>query len=320
MRQTVDVTTDIALCAASRKATDRGSRSHRPPGTLPLPRNRPRLLRRPGRNADPDARLPTPSRRRSPSPCPTAALSESPSSTPRTQCRPSAPPTPICSTCPPAGSSTAGAPRSSPTTSRGTSPRPGERVTRSSSVGSTTTPTSGPGSRPRSGPASPCAGSRSTPPPPSSTSTPIELALSSRTRLVAVTAASNVLGTKPPVRQIADRGARGRRAGVRRRRPLRLAPPGRRTGSRGRPVRLLPVQVPRPALRRACGRARSSRVPEPGQAHALPRHRAGAVRVRHPAVRAPGRCGRHRRLPRGARSRPARHAPGTAHAVPGRDA
>ena len=32
-----------------------------------------------------------------------------------------------------------------------------------------------------------------------------ELALSSRTRLVAVTAASNVLGTKPPVRQIADR-------------------------------------------------------------------------------------------------------------------
>jgi cysteine desulfurase family protein (TIGR01976 family) len=32
-----------------------------------------------------------------------------------------------------------------------------------------------------------------------------ELALSSRTRLVAVTAASNVLGTKPPLRQIADR-------------------------------------------------------------------------------------------------------------------
>lgn len=32
-----------------------------------------------------------------------------------------------------------------------------------------------------------------------------ELALSSRTRLVAVTAASNVLGTKPPVRRIADR-------------------------------------------------------------------------------------------------------------------
>jgi cysteine desulfurase family protein (TIGR01976 family) len=32
-----------------------------------------------------------------------------------------------------------------------------------------------------------------------------ELALSSRTRLVALTAASNVLGTKPPLRQIADR-------------------------------------------------------------------------------------------------------------------
>ena len=32
-----------------------------------------------------------------------------------------------------------------------------------------------------------------------------ERALSRRTRLVAVTAASNVLGTKPPVRRIADR-------------------------------------------------------------------------------------------------------------------
>ncbi len=227
------------------------------------------------------------------------------------------PPTPTCSTCPPTGSSTAAAPRSSPTTSPGTSPRPGERVTRSSSAGSTTTPMSAPGSRPRSEPESRCAGSRSTRPPPSSTSTPTSSRSQPRTRLVAVTAASNVLGTKPPLRQIADRahavGALVYVDGVHYASHHLVDVPALGAD--------LFVCSPYKFLGPHCGVLAGD--PElleslnPDKLRALSRRRAGAVRARHPPVRDPGRRHCRRRLPRRDGPRPCRHPPRAARAVVG---
>ena len=75
--------------------------------------------------------------------------------------------------------------------------------------------------------------------------------LSSRTRVVAVTGASNLLGTRPPVPLIAARGARAGRAGRRRRGAPDRARARRRRRAGRRLLRLLAVQVPRPALRGA---------------------------------------------------------------------
>ena len=72
------------------------------------------------------------------------------------------------------------------------------------SASSTTTPTCARGSRPPSAPASPCAGCGSTRRPASSTSPSLDV-ITERTRLVALTAASNLLGTRPPVATVARR-------------------------------------------------------------------------------------------------------------------
>ena len=81
----------------------------------------------------------------------------------------------------------------------------------------------------------------------------IAAVLSPRTRLVAVTAASNLLGTRPPVRAIADlahaAGALVYVDGVH----LTAHAPVARARARRRLLRLLALQVPRPALR--CARA-----------------------------------------------------------------
>ena len=124
-------------------------------------------------------------------------------------------------------------------------------ATRSSSASSTTTPTSGPGCRLPSGPASPCAGSRSTPRPPTWSWASCDDLVNERTRLVAVTGASNLLGTRPPLRHDRRAGPRGRRPVVRRRRALRRAHHGRRAGAGRGLLRLLAVQVLRSALCRA---------------------------------------------------------------------
>ena len=84
-----------------------------------------------------------------------------------------------------------------------TSREAGARATRSSSPGSTTTRTCGRGCRPPSASARPCAGSTSTPRPASSSTEAVEAALTDRTRLVAVTAASNLIGTMPDIPAIA---------------------------------------------------------------------------------------------------------------------
>ena len=69
--------------------------------------------------------------------------------------------------------------------------------------GSTTTRTSGPGCRPPRVAAPPCAGPKSIPRPPNCRPPSTDDLLSERTRLVAVTAASNVVGTRPDVAAIA---------------------------------------------------------------------------------------------------------------------
>jgi hypothetical protein len=98
-----------------------------------------------------------------------------------------------------------------------------------------------------------------------------------RTRLVAVTAASNLLGTKPPVNQIARRahqvGALVYVDGGALHRPRsgRHLRPGRRL------LRLLPLQILRAALRRPGRRSGAARNTQLGQAAALDKRRPRAV-------------------------------------------
>ena len=122
--------------------------------------------------------------------------------------------------------------------------------------------------------------------------------LTRRTRLVALTAASNAIGTCPDVRGDHRPGARGRRADLRRRRPrraARLPRPGRRwarTSSRCRPTS--------GAARTS---ARSSAHPQllaqlqPGQAGARPGPGAGPLRVGQLRRRAVRRGAGRRRPP-----------------------
>ena len=136
--------------------------------------------------------------------------------------------------------------------------------------------------------------------------------LSERTRLVAVTAASNVLGTQPDVAAIT---ARARAAGALsyvERRARHPAFPGGRGGARRGLLRDQRLQVVRPARGsgdRGPGAAGSA---APRQADPRPGYRAGAVRAGHAAVRRPGRGERRRGPPRPAGRPAARQPPGAA--------
>ena len=128
--------------------------------------------------------------------------------------------------------------------------------------------------------------------------------LSDRTRLVALTGASNLIGTRPPLAADRRPGARGRRAALRRRGAPGRARPGRRRRAGRGPVRLLAVQVPRPALRHRRRAARTcSRRLRPDKLTASTDAVPERFELGHPAVRAAGRHHRGDRLPRRARRR-----------------
>ena len=126
----------------------------------------------------------------------------------------------------------------------------------------------------------------------------VAAAVGGRTRLVATTAASNLIGTRPPTRRISELahavGALHWVDGVHAtaHASVDLARPG------GRRVDLLAVQVHGAALRRARRRPGAARDPPPRQAAALDGCRAGAVRARHPPLRAAGGSDGDRRLHR----------------------
>ena len=130
--------------------------------------------------------------------------------------------------------------------------------------------------------------------------------LSSRTRVVAVTGASNLLGTRPPVPLIAaaahERGALVVVDGVHltAHAPVDVAALGADFYA------CSPVQVPRPALRGARRRPGPAGLAHAREARALARLRARALRAGHAALRAARRHHRRRRLPRRARPRCAR--------------
>ena len=102
-----------------------------------------------------------------------------------------------------------------------------------------------------------------------------------RTRLVAVSAASNVIGTRPDVAAITGDGPRGGRAELRGRGARHPARAGRRARARRRLLRDQRVQVVRAAHRRGDRRPGPARGAAPGQARARPGRRAGPVRARH---------------------------------------
>ena len=104
--------------------------------------------------------------------------------------------------------------------------------------------------------ASSCAGSRS--PPTASSTSPTSTACSTAPRCSSFTAMSNVLGTLTPVAELCARRPRRRRAGDRRRLPVRAAQRHRRAGVGRRLRRLLQPQDVRPVgHRRCCGAARN---------------------------------------------------------------
>ncbi len=126
----------------------------------------------------------------------------------------------------------------------------------------------------------------------------LEAVLSERTRLVALTAASNVLGTRPDVPALAALGPRRRRAAVRRRgapRRPRAPRPDRRSGAdfyACSPYKFGGPHCGMVAADPALLEDAASR-----QAAALDRPGARAVRARHAPLRADGRRHRRRRLP-----------------------
>ena len=123
--------------------------------------------------------------------------------------------------------------------------------------------------------------------------------MSDRTRLVAITAASNLIGTMPDVQN--HRGAhpcRRRRTAVRRRRALHRPRRRRLPRSRRRLLRVLAVQVPWSALWGGRRQARRPRRPPARQIVTRSGPGAGTLRTRHPALRTDGGHDRGRRLPR----------------------
>ena len=165
--------------------------------------------------------------------------------------------------------------------------RAGGPATRSSCRASTTTPTSGPGSiaAERAGATVRWLGFD----PVTAELDDVRPLLTDRTRLVAVTAASNLFGTRPDVAGGRAGGPRGRRAGVRRRGPPRRARAGRPGRPRGGPAGLLAVQVLRAAPGVARGDPALLERAATRQAAALERRGAGALRAGDAALRAAGR-------------------------------
>ena len=127
----------------------------------------------------------------------------------------------------------------------------------------------------------------------------LEAVLTPRTRLVAVTGASNLLGTDPGSPADRRAGPPGRGAAVGGRRPPGRPRPRRSGCPRRRRRGLLAVQVLRSAPRGAGRRPRPAGRAAARQAAALQRCRARAVRARHVAVRAAGRDHGGRELPGG---------------------
>ena len=134
--------------------------------------------------------------------------------------------------------------------------RAGARATRWSSPGSTTTPTCGRGCRPPRPAAPRCAGPTSTRPPASSTPAAVGALLSDAHP--AGRRHRRVQPDRHPARRRRDHRARPRRrrADLGRRRAPHRARRRRRRRARRRLLRLLAVQVPRPALRLPGRRAR----------------------------------------------------------------
>ena len=138
----------------------------------------------------------------------------------------------------------------------------------------------------------------------------IETVLTTRTRLVALTAASNLFGTRPDVAAVAgaahEVGALVYVDGVHLtpHAPVDVAALGADFFA------CSPYKFFGPHLGVLVGRPGAARVAAPRQAAALHRRRAGALRARHAALRAAGRRHRRRRLHRrpgpGRRGRPAR--------------
>ena len=87
------------------------------------------------------------------------------------------------------------------------------------------------------------------PRPASSTGTTSKRQVNERTKVLAIGAASNALGTISDVARAGEAGPDGRGLDLRRRRPLCPAPPGRRPGDGLRLPGLLGLQVLRPACR-----------------------------------------------------------------------
>ena len=191
---------------------------------------------------------------------------------------------------------------------RGAVARAGSRATRSWCPGSTTTPTSGRGCRPPRGPARRCAGPRSTWPPASCPPGSTAALVGERTRLVAVTAASNVLGTRPDVAAITAPAHAPARWST----WTACTPPrtGRWTWRRSAPTSTPPAPTSGPA--RTSARWSPTRpcstTLQPGQARPRARRGARPVRAGHRAVRRPRR-GRRRGGAPGLARRRARPAP-----------
>ena len=102
----------------------------------------------------------------------------------------------------------------------------------------------------------------------------LERAIGPRTRLVAIGAASNALGTINDVAAAGRSCTRVGGAAVRRRRPLRAARARRRQGARLRSAGVLGLQVLRPARRRAVRPPRSARRARRPEARSGARHDA----------------------------------------------
>ena len=109
-----------------------------------------------------------------------------------------------------------------------------------------------------------------------------------RTKWVAVTAASNAIGTVPDLRGDRRRRPRRRRARLRRRRPRHAAPPLRPRRRWAPTYRLLAYKWFGPHISVLCAAPAAARGVPPGQAQPVARRGAGPLGARHAAVRVAG--------------------------------